>query len=414
MGKAFSKELKRCKRCLLPETHETLVLDEEGICNVCRAQEVKAEIDWKKRHEELDKLIEEYQGKYKYDCIIPFSGGKDSTWTLYYLMKKYPKLKPLVVRFNHGFLRPNLRANCDRVFRKLGVDVHDFTPNWKVVQRLMLQAFLEKGDFCWHCHTGIFAYPMQVALKEEVPLIFWGEPSAEYTAYYSYDQPEQVDEERFNRFVNLGISAEDMLIRLDGFIDERDVEPFRYPELEKLRGLGYRSVCLGSYIPWDVKMQVGKIKQDLGWEGDIVENVPSEFNYEKIECWMQGVRDFIKYIKRGYTRPTHLAAIDLRNNRISQQDAEKMIKEYEGRRPKSLDLFLEYVGISEEEFYSIATSHQVSPWKFDVKELREGEKTPDYEQWLKGDGLSEAEAENQIGQWAKTCSTCESSESCAS
>jgi len=79
-----------------------------------------------------------------------------------------------------------------------------------------------------------------------------------------------------------------------------------------------------------------------------------------------------------------------------------------------LDLFLEYVGISEEEFYSIATSHQVSPWKFDVKELREGEKTPDYEQWLKGDGLSEAEAENQIGQWAKTCSTCESSESCAS
>ena len=413
MGKAFSKELKRCKRCLLPETHETLVLDKEGICNVCRAQEVKAEIDWKKRHEELDKLIEEYQGKYKYDCIIPFSGGKDSTWTLYYLMKKYPKLKPLVVRFNHGFLRPNLRANCDRVFRKLGVDVHDFTPNWKVVQRLMLQAFLEKGDFCWHCHTGIFAYPMQVALKEEVPLIFWGEPSAEYTAYYSYDQPEQVDEERFNRFVNLGISAEDMLIRLDGFIDERDVEPFRYPELEKLRDLGYRSVCLGSYIPWDVKMQVGKIKQELGWEGDIVENVPSEFNYEKIECWMQGVRDFIKYIKRGYTRPTHLAAIDLRNNRISQEDAEKMIREYEGRRPKSLNLFLEYIGISEEEFYNIATSHQVSPWKFDVKELREGAKTPDYEQWLKGDGLSEAEAENQIGQWAKTCSTCESSESCA-
>ena len=63
-----------------------------------------------------------------------------------------------------------------------------------------------------------------------------------------------------------------------------------------------------------------------------MENVPSEFNYEKIECWMQGVRDFIKYIKRGYTRPTHLAAIDLRNNRISQEEAEKMIKEYEGRR----------------------------------------------------------------------------------
>ena len=75
----------------------------------------------------------------------------------------------------------------------------------------MLQSFLEKGDFCWHCHTGIFAYPMHIALKFKVPLIIWGEPSAEYTAYYSYDEPEEVDERRFNRFINIGINAEDML-----------------------------------------------------------------------------------------------------------------------------------------------------------------------------------------------------------
>ena len=409
---AFSADLKRCNRCLLPETHETLVLDDEGVCNVCRAQEVKNDINWDERLVHLDQLVDQYRGKFKYDCLIPFSGGKDSTWTLYYLMKRYPGLKPLVVRFNHGFLRPNLRSNCDRVFRKLGVDVHDFTPNWKVVQRLMLQSFLEKGDFCWHCHTGIFAYPMQVALKEEVPLIFWGEPSAEYTAYYSYDQQEEVDEERFNRYVNLGISAEDMLIRLDGFVDERDLEPFRYPALKDLRNLGYRSVCLGSYIPWDVKMQVGKIESELGWTGDVVENVPSEFNYEKIECWMQGVRDYIKYIKRGYTRPTHLAAIDLRNNRISHEEARAMIKKYEGKRPPSLDLFLDYVGLTEEEFYSVAVGHQVSPWSFNLDEISDGEKTPDFDQWLQGDGMNPADAEDQLSNWAATCSNCGSSSGC--
>ena len=100
---------------------------------------------------------------------------------------------------------------------------------------------------------------------------------------------------------NLGISADDMLIRLDGVLDERDVEPFRYPPLKDLRNLGYRSVCLGSYIPWDVKMQVNRIKVDLGWKGDVVENVPEDFNYEKIECWMQGVRDYIKYIRGIYS-----------------------------------------------------------------------------------------------------------------
>jgi len=102
---------------------------------------------------------------------VPFSGGKDSTWTLYYLMKEY-KIKPLVVRFDHGFLRPNLNENTISVLRNLGADFHTFTPSWKVVQKLMLQSFLEKGDFCWHCHTGIFSYPMWVALKYNVPLIF--------------------------------------------------------------------------------------------------------------------------------------------------------------------------------------------------------------------------------------------------
>jgi hypothetical protein len=221
-----------------------------------------------------------------------------------------------------------------------------------------------------------------------------------------------VDEERFNRFVNLGISAEDMLIRLDGFLEERDLEPFRYPALRDLRNLGYRSVCLGSYIPWDVKMQVEKIRSELGWQGDVVENVPAEFNYEKIECWMQGVRDYIKYIKRGYTRPTHLAAIDLRNKRISHEEAQVMIRQFEGRRPPSLDLFLDYVGLTEEEFYAIAIGHQVSPWQFDTTQIRPGDTTPDFDQWLRGDGLDPADAEGQVGRWAETCASCGLSSGC--
>ena len=82
--------LKRCTKCLEPETHETIQYDEEGVCNICRAHKVKhKKIDWAQKKKELDMLIEEYRGKYDYDCIIPFSGGKDSTFTLYYLVKEY-------------------------------------------------------------------------------------------------------------------------------------------------------------------------------------------------------------------------------------------------------------------------------------------------------------------------------------
>ena len=178
--------MKRCTRCGFPETYETIEFDEFGVCNLCRQHEFKKKnVDWPHRKRLLNELIEQYRGKNDYDCIVPFSGGRDSTFTLFYLVEEY-KIKPLVVQFNHGFLRPNLLANNERTFKKLGVDVISFTPNWKIVKRLMLESLIRKGDFCWHCHTGIFSYPMHVAVKFKVPLVLWGEPSSEYTAYYDY------------------------------------------------------------------------------------------------------------------------------------------------------------------------------------------------------------------------------------
>ena len=268
----------------------------------------------------LDALIEEYRGKYDYDCIVPFSGGKDSTWTLYYLVKEYG-IKPLVVRFDHGFMRPNLEDNNKRTLRKLGVDFLTFTPNWKVVQKLMLQTFLEKGDFCWHCHTGIFSYPMWIALEKKVPLIFWGEPSAEYTAYYSYDQEEEVDEKRFNRFVNLGITADDMYVRLGGTIDAARPQALFISAVEGAARSSTIARCASARTSRGTSRRQSEIIQrELGWKGDQVENVPPQYQYEKIECYMQGVRDYIKFIKRGYSRPSHLVAIDVRNDRMQAQE----------------------------------------------------------------------------------------------
>ncbi len=391
--------MKRCVLCGLPETHETIGFDAEGVCNICRQHEFKNErIDWAANKKALDALIEEHRGKYAYDCVVPFSGGKDSTWTLYYLVKEY-RIKPLVVRFDHGFLRPNLEENVKRTIRRLGVDIMTFTPNWHVVRKLMLQSFLEKGDFCWHCHTGIFSYPMWVAIEKKVPLIFWGEPSAEYTAYFSYDQVEDVDEKRFNRYVNLGISADDMYVRLGGHVDLRDLKPFSYPPLTALRTLKYRSVCLGSFIPWNAQRQSEIIQEELGWRGDVVENVPPQYQYEKIECYVQGVRDYIKYIKRGYSRPTHLVALDVRNGRMSKEEGASLVEQYEGRRPPSLDLFLAFIGMTEAEFLEVAMGHQVTPYVHDPATTRPGGKTADFDRWSREGAMPRDEAVHALTLW---------------
>lgn len=378
------QNLKRCERCLLPETQETITFDKEGICNVCRQHEFKKEkIDWNKRKEDLMKLVEQYKGKGDYDCIVPYSGGKDSTFTVLYIVKELG-LKPLVVCFDHGFMRPTVRRNTERTMKKLGVDYLHFRTNWQIVKKLMLESLKRKGDFCWHCHTGIFAFPMHIAIKFQVPLVIWGEPSAEYTSYYDYDEDEEVDERRFNRFVNLGITAEDMVGFLDDdSVTERDLRPYTYPKLKDLKAIKYRSICLGSYIPWDVKEQVKMIKDELGWEGNIVEGIPPEYEYEKIECMFQGVRDYLKYIKRGFSRTSHLASIDLRNNRLTKDKALELIKKYEGKRPASLDVFLDVLNLTEEEFMEIALTHLVAPHKFDKTSIEKGDKLYDQDKWDK-------------------------------
>jgi N-acetyl sugar amidotransferase len=380
--------MKICTKCLLPESYETIEYDAQGVCNICRQQEFKqGKIDWDKRRGMLVELIEEHRGKHEYDCIVPFSGGKDSTFTLYHLVKEY-KVKPLVVQFNHGFMRPTLLANNERTFKQLGVDVLSFTPNWNVVKRLMREALIRKGDFCWHCHTGIFSYPMHIAIKYNTPLVFWGEPSSEYTAYYDYedDDIEEVDETRFNRFVNLGITAEDMkgMIERDFSLDPRDLAPYTYPAMRDLKKLRYRSVCLGSYIPWDTQTQSKLIMDELGWQGDRVEGMPpGMYEYEKIECSMQGVRDYLKYMKRGYSRVTQMTSLDIRNGRMSREQAAELVREWEGHKPPSLEIFLEYLKMDEREFNDIIGKLVVPPHKPDFEKNQWGEKTHDFDLWYR-------------------------------
>ena len=386
-------ELKKCGNCLLPETYETLVIDQDGKgCNMCRTSEFKQTgIDWNKRKKMLDDVIEKYRGKYDYDCIIPFSGGKDSTYTLYYLMKEY-KIKPLVVRFNHGFMRSQHQKNTATVLKKMGADFIDFTPNWQIVKKLMWESFSRKTDFCWHCHTGIYSYPLQVALKYNVPLILWGEPLAEMSAYYTYEDDviEWENEEKFNMVRNLGISADDMwgmINKSEDPIDKRDLYPYTYPKLADLKKMDYYSVCLGSFIPWDYKANTKEIIEELGWQGDELEGVPESINKEfaKIECWMQGTRDYIKYLKRGYSRVTQLTNFEIRNNRMAREEAQEWIDNFEGKRPESLNVFLEYMGISEKEFNDTIAKFVVPPFKPDFENIPKGNMTHDMDEWYRED-----------------------------
>ena len=166
----------------MPETQEIISFDANGVCSTCRNVAIKQEkIDWDKKKQEFLEILEKYRGKYLYDCIVPFSGGKDSSYTVYSLVKDYG-LRPLVVSFDHHLLRPTVLSDREKVIKKLGVEFLSIRTNWQLIKKMMRVALERKGDILWYQHTGIFSWPMHAAIKFNVPLVIWGEPSAEYTS----------------------------------------------------------------------------------------------------------------------------------------------------------------------------------------------------------------------------------------
>jgi N-acetyl sugar amidotransferase len=299
---------------------------------------------------------------------------------LWYIVKEL-KLKPLVLRYNHWGYRPLVDENNTKVFKQLGVDVVEMTTSFHVVRELMLESLKRRGDFCWHCHTGIYAGVMHMAVRFETPLIFWGESTAEYHSWYTFEEMEEVDEKRFNRLMNQGMTADDMFEFLQGRVERRDLWMFDYPKRKDLIRLKVESICLGNYIEWNTKKQVDIIKRELGWKGQDVEGVPPQYDYEKIECTFQGMRDYAKFVKRGYGRTNHLATIDIRNGELGRDEALALEAQYDGKRPASLDWFLNILQISESEFYEILEKHQVHPWKFDPATVETGPVMHDFAQW---------------------------------
>ena len=123
----------------------------------------------------------------------------------------------------------------------------------------------------------------------------------------------------------------------------------------------------------------------MNWETDELEHVPKEFNPngEKIECFMQGTRDYVKWLKRGYSRMTQINSMLVRNKRMDPNKAKELNEKYDGIKPKSLEVFLEYVGMEESEFNEIINEMIIPPHKPNFDQNYISEKVWDFDNWYR-------------------------------
>lgn len=347
-GKPFPS-LRYCVRCCVPQTQEGVLFDELGVCQACQSAEQKIHIDWTARERDLRATLEAAKARAgnNYDCIIPISGGKDSTFQLYVLTKVYG-MKPLAVTFSHNWYSDTGWYNLQNSLEQFNVDHIMFTPNRSLVNRIARRSLSGIGDSCWHCHAGVGAFPLQAAVRFNIPLLVWGESIAESSGRASYTNPVR----KFDREYFTKVSAKlrpDQMVN-DG-LTERDLYPFNVPSAEECERVGVYGIHLGDYIFWDDERQTEFVRDVYGWRETQIEG--SYKRYKSAECIMPGVHDFTNYLKRGYGRATFHSSVDVRAGLLSRDEAWQLIRENDGVRPEGLDYYLKITGMSEEEFYAI-------------------------------------------------------------
>jgi N-acetyl sugar amidotransferase len=338
----------------MPETQEGITFDDLGVCQACQSSEQKMHINWVEREQRLRAILEQARAAAgnNYDCIVPISGGKDSTFQLHVLVQVYG-MKPLAVTFSHNWYSKTGWYNLQNALERFHVDHIMFTPNRALVNRLARKSLHAIGDACWTCHSGIGAFPLQIAVRFKIPLLIWGESIAEASGRASYDNPvHKFDREYFTK-VSAKLRPEQMVCQE---LSERDLYPFAIPSVEECEEIGLYGIHLGDYLFWDEERQTEFIRDVYGWKETEIEGAYKR--YKSAECIMPGMHDFTCYLKRGYGRTTYQAGIDVRNGLLTREEAFTLVEQHDPVRPEALDYFLKITGMSEAEFYTVMEKHR--------------------------------------------------------
>ncbi|WP_412051290.1 N-acetyl sugar amidotransferase [Hoeflea sp. Naph1] len=348
--------LNYCKHCVMPDTKPDLRLDDEFVCNACRSYENRKTVDWDQRYQELIEVLGRYRKTdgSNWDCIVPVSGGKDSTYQVVKMLQL--GLNPLCVTSTTCDLSELGRQNIENI-KSLGVDYVEVSPNPLVRAKLNRIGLTQVGDISWPEHVGIFTIPVRAAVQFNIPLIIWGENSQnEYGGPAAAADDNVLNRRWLEEFGGLlGMRVTDIIGQYD--IQAKDLINYSYPSDDELSRVGVTGLFLGHYLPWDglsntlVSVANGFTSFDKAVEGSIV-------NYENLDNHQTGIHDYFKYLKFGFGRATDLACLHIRRGRLTRQDALDVVRVHDGKFPwtyldKPLEDILAPLDMTVEEFIKV-------------------------------------------------------------
>ena len=324
--------MNRCSCCLMPDTRpDTAFFGRK--CSACIAYENRPEIDWEAKRDELLAILDRPKTS-EYDCIVPSSGGKDSSWQVLTLLEL--GANPLVVTASTCHLTPIGRRNIDNLAKY--ADTIEVTPNREVRAKLNRLSLEMVGDPSWPEHVLINAVPFRVAIDMGIPLVFYGENPL--TQYGSPTKERQDEQRMTRRWIaefggQLGLRPADF-IGTEG-ITQRDMAVYCGPTDAGLEEAGIEVYFLGQFLPWDSRRNA-TVAIDHGFKAML----PSSANWwtaENLDNAQTGLHDHFGYLKYGYGRACAQLSVDIRAGVITRKAGLSELKHRDGVFPE------EYAGV---------------------------------------------------------------------
>jgi N-acetyl sugar amidotransferase len=325
--------MKRCLRCVMPDTRpDTAFVD--GVCSACIAYAKRPAIDWQTRREQLGTLLARMReharsARNDYHCIVPSSGGKDSTYQVLTLMQL--GLRPLVVTASTCHLTPIGRANIDNLARH--ATTIEVTPNRAVRAKLNRLGLTMVGDISWPEHVSIFTAPFKLAARLGIPFLFYGEnPQNQYGGPSEDSQGALTMTRRwvseFGGF--LGLRPRD-LVGVEG-LTEADMADYMPPSITAGAYDAIEAHFLGQYLPWDSHRNAA-----LAAAAGMRQEKPSPANWwahENLDNAQTGLHDHGMFRKYGYGRGCAQISVDVRAWRVARDAALAWVLEHDGLFPQ--------------------------------------------------------------------------------
>ncbi|RJQ83006.1 MAG: N-acetyl sugar amidotransferase [Desulfobacteraceae bacterium] len=338
-----------CIRCITPDTRPNIRLDREGVCNACRTHESRAKIDWCRREQEFrDVAKHARQRSTGYDCIIPVSGGKDSTWQVLTCLEY--GLKPLCVTWRTPG-RTELGERNLRNLVSLGVDHIDYSIDPQVERRFMVKALERCGSTAIPMHLALFAIPLRLAERFAIPLVVWGENSAfEYGAAEEAHTGFRLDEDWLRVYgVSQGTTARDWI---DADLSERDLTPYFGPQPGALAGKRIMAVFLGYYFAWDPAMTRAAALAH-GFTPRAQGPATGYYDYADIDDAFISLHHYLKWPKFGFTRLFDNLSLEIRHGRLTRAQAVQLVAGTGEQTPiADIAAFCKFAGIPIQRFWN--------------------------------------------------------------